>query len=283
MIDLSRILTKQQRKAIVNAILTPFSWLYTVGVWVRNKCFDWGILRQVSFDVPVISVGNITVGGTGKTPHVEYIIEALCRHYNIGVLSRGYKRETRGFILATGALSPHDLGDEPYQIYHKYNGLITLAVCEDRRKGIREMLAINPEINLFLLDDAFQHRYVKPKVNIVLADFNRPPFNDKMMPLGNLREPCHRILHCDFVIVTKCPSDITPIDIRMMRESWSVPIAGTVLLQHTLCRPYTGVPYQESTVAVTVVATTRRPAAGSDWHSQREAIHAVSASIPSKR
>lgn len=222
MIDLSRILTKQQRKAIVNAILTPFSWLYTVGVWVRNKCFDLGILRQVSFDVPVISVGNITVGGTGKTPHVEYIIEALCRHYNIGVLSRGYKRETKGFILATGALSPHDLGDEPYQIYHKYNGLITLAVCEDRRKGIREMLAINPEINLFLLDDAFQHRYVKPKVNIVLADFNRPPFNDKMMPLGNLREPWHRILHCDFVIVTKCPSDITPMDIHLMKDNLSL-------------------------------------------------------------
>ena len=148
-------MNKQQRKAVLNAILTPFSWLFGAGVWIRNMAFNWGILKQESFDVPVVSVGNITVGGTGKTPHAEYIIEALCRKYRIGVLSRGYKRKTHGFILATDSLSPKDIGDEPYQIFHKFNGLITLAVCEDRRKGIREMLAIDPDINLFILDDAF--------------------------------------------------------------------------------------------------------------------------------
>lgn len=204
---------------MLNAILTPFSWLYGVGVWLRNLAFNVGLLKQESFDVPVVSVGNITVGGTGKTPHAEYIIEALCRRYRIGVLSRGYKRVTHGFILATDSLSPKDIGDEPYQIFHKFNGLITLAVCEDRRKGIREMLRIDPDINLIILDDAFQHRYVKPKVNIVLVDYTRPPFNDKLLPLGQLREPVDRLLQCDMVVVTKCPSDLSPVDIRAMKEN----------------------------------------------------------------
>ena len=219
MIDLTKILNKQQRRTVLNAILTPFSWLYGVGVWLRNLAFNVGLLKQESFDVPVVSVGNITVGGTGKTPHAEYIIEALCRRYRIGVLSRGYKRVTHGFILATDSLSPKDIGDEPYQIFHKFNGLITLAVCEDRRKGIREMLRIDPDINLIILDDAFQHRYVKPKVNIVLVDYTRPPFNDKLLPLGQLREPVDRLLQCDMVVVTKCPSDLSPVDIRAMKEN----------------------------------------------------------------
>ena len=219
MIDFSKILNKQQRKRVVNGILTPISWLYGAGVWTRNTMFNIGVLKQEKFDIPVVSVGNITVGGTGKTPHVEYIIEALCRHYNIGVLSRGYKRKTHGFIMARDTLTPKDIGDEPYQIFRKFNGLITLAVCESRRKGIKEMRAINPDINLILLDDAFQHRYVKPKVNIVLVDYTRPPFNDKLMPLGTLREPMYRILKSDIVVVTKCPSDIKPVDIRMMKEN----------------------------------------------------------------
>lgn len=218
-IDFTKILNKQQRKSIVNGILTPFSWAYGAGVAVRNFMFNHGILPREEFDVPVVSVGNITVGGTGKTPHVEYIVEALCRQYNIGVLSRGYKRNTRGFILATDSLSPRDIGDEPYQIFHKYNGLITLAVCENRCKGIREMLRINPEINLILLDDAYQHRAVKPKVNIVLVDYTRPPYNDKLLPLGTLREPMHRLVDCDMVVVTKCPSDISPVNLRIVKEN----------------------------------------------------------------
>lgn len=217
-IDLTKILNKHQRKTIVNAILTPFSWLYGIAVKLRNFCFNNGILKSVEFSIPVVSVGNITVGGTGKTPHVEYIIEALCRQYNIGVLSRGYKRATKGFILATDSLSPRDIGDEPFQIYHKYNGLITLAVCEDRRKGIREMMRINPELNLILLDDAFQHRYVKPKVNIVLIDYTRPPYEDSLLPLGTLREPMRRLMDADIVVVTKCPADISPMNLRIVKE-----------------------------------------------------------------
>ena len=187
--DLSKILNKDQRKSIMDALLTPFSWGYGAGVWLRNTAFNIGLLPQEEFDVPVVSVGNITVGGTGKTPHVEYIIEALYRRYHVAVLSRGYKRKTKGFILASNNMTPRDIGDEPYQIYRKYSGLITLAVCEKRRKGIRELLRIDPNINLILLDDGFQHRYVIPKVNIVLVDYNRPPYEDRLMPLGTLREP----------------------------------------------------------------------------------------------
>ena len=145
MIDFSKILNKQQRKTVLNTILTPFSWLYGAGVWLRNVAFNMRLLPQESFEVPVVSVGNITVGGTGKTPHVEYIIEALYRSYNVAVLSRGYKRKTKGFILASDNMTPRDIGDEPYQIYRKFSGLITLAVCESRRKGIHELQRINPE------------------------------------------------------------------------------------------------------------------------------------------
>jgi len=218
-VDLSKILNKEQRKSVVNALLTPLSWGYGAGVWLRNAAFNLGILPQEQFDVPVVSVGNITVGGTGKTPHVEYIVNALCRRYNVAVLSRGYKRKTKGFILATDSLTPRDIGDEPYQIYRKFNGLITLAVCESRRKGIRELLRINPNINLVLLDDGFQHRYVKPQVNIVLVDYNRQPYNDKLLPLGTLREPAGNLLRCDIVVVTKCPSDLTPVNIRIIKKN----------------------------------------------------------------
>ncbi len=218
-IDLSKILNKEQRKSIMDALLTPFSWGYGAGVWLRNAAFDVGLLPQEKFDVPVVSVGNITVGGTGKTPHVEYIIEALYRRYHIAVLSRGYKRKTKGFILASNNMTPRDIGDEPYQIFSKFSGLITLAVCESRRKGIRELLRIDPDINLILLDDGFQHRYVKPKVNIVLVDYNHPPYEDKLMPLGTLREPARNVLRGDIVVVTKCPSDITAMDIRMVKKN----------------------------------------------------------------
>lgn len=218
-IDLSNILNKDQRKSILDALLTPFSWCYGAAVWLRNTAFDVGLLPQEEFDVPVVSVGNITVGGTGKTPHVEYIIESLYRRYHVAVLSRGYKRKTKGFILASNNMTPRDIGDEPYQIFSKYSGLITLAVCESRRKGIRELLRIDPNINLILLDDGFQHRYVQPKVNVVLVDYNHPPYEDKLMPLGTLREPARNVLRGDIVVVTKCPSDITAMDIRMVKKN----------------------------------------------------------------
>ena len=135
----------------------PASKVYGAGVWVRNLMFKWGILRQRRFNVPVVVVGNLAVGGTGKTPHVEYILDLLKFKYRIGMISRGYKRKTKGFVLATRRSSPLDIGDEPYQIYQKFGRDVTVAVCEDRVRGIEELLRIDPKINLIVLDDAYQH------------------------------------------------------------------------------------------------------------------------------
>ena len=131
---------------------------------MRNKFFDWHILKEVEFDIPVIAVGNLAVGGTGKTPHVEYIVDKMRRNRKVAVLSRGYKRETHGFVMAGRNSMPRDIGDESYQIYRKFGGEVIVAVCEDRVHGIRELLRTNPSIEMIVLDDAFQHRYVKPTV-----------------------------------------------------------------------------------------------------------------------
>jgi len=181
--------------------------------------FKWHILKQREFPVPVIVVGNISVGGTGKTPHTEYIIDLLRYKYHIGVLSRGYKRKTKGFVLATSRSTPLNIGDEPYQIYQNFGRDVTVAVCEDRCTGIEEMLKLDPKINLIVLDDAFQHRYVKPTVSIVLTEFNNPVFFDKLLPLGRLREPAKAIYRADMVVVTKCPEQLKAIEYRIFKNN----------------------------------------------------------------
>ncbi len=181
--------------------------------------FKWQILKQKEFQVPVVVVGNIGVGGTGKTPHTEYIINLLRYKYHVGVLSRGYKRSTKGFVLATRRSTPLDIGDEPYQIYQKFGREITVAVCEDRCHGIEEMLRLDPRINLIILDDAFQHRYVKPTLSIVLTEFNNPIFYDKLLPLGRLREPQSAVYRADMVVVTKCPDQLNPLEYRIFKNN----------------------------------------------------------------
>ncbi len=200
-------------------IATPLSIIYGGVVFVRNKLFDWNILKSHTFSVPTISIGNIAVGGTGKTPHTEYIISLLIDRYKIGMLSRGYKRKTSGFILAGNNSTPMDIGDEPYQIYQKFGDRIKVAVCEKRVVGINELLKIDPNLDLIVLDDAFQHRYVKPSVSIVLTEFNHPCFEDKLLPLGRLRESTHSMRNrADIVIVTKCPDDIKPVNFRLFKK-----------------------------------------------------------------
>lgn len=207
------------KKFIRYAVLLPCSKLYGIGVYVRNKMFDWGILKQHTFGVPVIVVGNIAVGGTGKTPHVEYIIETMHNSHHMAFLSRGYKRRTKGFVLATSKSTPRDIGDEAYQIYHKFGGQVTVAVCEDRVHGIRELLGIDPDINLIVLDDAFQHRYVKPTAAVVVTEYNRPVYDDKLLPFGRLREPVRSINRADIVIVSKCPDRLKPIDYNIFSKN----------------------------------------------------------------
>lgn len=207
------------RNRLLSALLLyPISKLYGFGMAVRNRMFEYGILKQTEFKVPVIVVGNLAMGGTGKTPHVEYIVESLMGKYNIGVLSRGYRRSTHGFVLATPQSRPEDIGDESYQIYRKFGPDITVAVCEKRVVGINRMLEINPKIDMLILDDAFQHRYVKPTVSVVLTEFNRPIFTDSLLPYGRLRETRAALNRADIVIATKCPPGMEQLEYSIFGE-----------------------------------------------------------------
>lgn len=197
-------------------ILTaPLSWIYWLIITIRHKLFDSKILESVEFDIPIICVGNITVGGTGKTPHIEYLIELLSPHYNIAVLSRGYKRKSKGFILLNVSHSTKIVGDEPKQIKLKYPNVV-VAVCEKRVDGVNNIRKLHPDVNLILLDDGFQHRRISTWANIILMDYTNPIYTDKMLPLGRLRDLPSRMDKADFVIVTKCPEDIRPIDMRLI-------------------------------------------------------------------
>ncbi len=207
-----------RNRLLAALLLYPISRIYGLGVAIRNRMFEYGILKQTSFDVPVVVVGNLAMGGTGKTPHVEYIVEALMGRYNIGVLSRGYRRHTKGFVLATPQSRPEDIGDESYQIYRKFGPDVTVAVCEKRVDGINKMLEINPKINMIILDDAFQHRYVKPAVSVVLTEFNRPVFTDSLLPYGRLRETRAALNRADIVIATKCRPGMEQLEYSIFGE-----------------------------------------------------------------
>ena len=153
----------------INKWLYPASWIYGAGVWLRNKLFDWGYYKERSFDLPVICIGNLTVGGTGKTPHTEYLIKLLQKNFQVAVLSRGYKRKSKGFVLAQANTPVHQIGDEPFQMKQKFPN-IHMAVDADRCHGIEQLRqeSIATGTDVILLDDAFQHRYVKAGINILL-------------------------------------------------------------------------------------------------------------------
>lgn len=191
--------------------LQPLAWLYGACVWIRNKLFDRRILPVEEFSIPVISIGNIAVGGTGKTPMTEHLIELLSPHARIAMLSRGYRRKSKGFVKAHAQSAARDIGDEPYQIFCKYPH-ITVAVDTDRRRGIKNLLQSERPPQIVLLDDAFQHRYVKPAVSIVLCDSNRMPYHDRLLPAGRLRESVKGLCRADIVILTKCPHTLSAQD-----------------------------------------------------------------------
>ena len=200
--------------------LLPLSWCYGLVVGIRNQLFEMGILKSRAFKTPIISVGNITVGGSGKTPHVEYIIKLLHDKMKVAVLSRGYKRKTKGFVLATKESTAADIGDEPCQMKRKFAD-IHVAVDANRCRGI-DMLTENKETkdtDVILLDDAYQHRYVKPGVNILLIDYHRLIIYDKLLPAGRLREPKQGKNRADIVIITKCPDDMKPMEFRVLTKA----------------------------------------------------------------
>ncbi|MGS2761917.1 tetraacyldisaccharide 4'-kinase [Sinomicrobium sp. M5D2P9] len=189
-------------------ILWPFSLLYGLIVWVRNLFYDRGIFRSVSFDIPVICVGNLSVGGTGKTPMVEYLVRLLKSDINVATLSRGYKRKSKGFILAGPETGVEDLGDEPCQ-YHKKFSDVAVAVDADRVNGIRNLLAIQPPPDTIILDDAFQHRRVRAGLNIMLTAWNALYVKDMFLPAGNLRDSRKEARRADIIVVTKCPEGLS--------------------------------------------------------------------------
>lgn len=209
---------KNERSLIVKILLWPFSVLYGIGVGIRNCLFNWGILPSESFDVPVVSVGNITVGGTGKTPFSEYLIRILKGNYKVGLLSRGYKRKSKGYRLLTKVSSPQEVGDEPFQIKRKFPDIM-VAVDANRRRGIRNMLSeVSGRPDIIILDDAYQHRYVKPDVSILLIDYNRMITEDHLLPMGQLREPWVAKNRANIIVITKCPIDLKPIEFRLTRK-----------------------------------------------------------------
>ena len=207
----------------INPWLTPLSWLYGIGVRVRNQLFELGILKSRSFDTPVIGVGNITVGGSGKTPFVEHLVRLLMDKAKVAVLSRGYKRETKGFLLANEKSTVADIGDEPLQMSRKFPQVI-VAVDEDRCHGIDTLKATEEtkDVEVVLLDDAFQHRYVKPGINILLVDYHRLIIYDELLPAGRLREPQNGKDRADIVIVTKCPKDLKPMEFRVIVKAMNL-------------------------------------------------------------
>ncbi len=199
--------------------LLPLSYLYGLGVRIRNTLYNWNILKSKSYSIPIICVGNLTVGGTGKTPHIEYLIRLLQRQgLNIAILSRGYKRATNGYILATTNSTSREIGDEPCQMKRKFPD-ITVAVDENRCHGIENLLKLDsPRIDIILLDDAYQHRRVKAGLNILLTDFNNLFTDDYLLPAGNLREPVKEKERAQMVIVTKSNSEMKPIEFNILSK-----------------------------------------------------------------
>ena len=202
----------------INKWLLPLSWIYGSVVKLRNTMFDIGILKSRTFDVPVISVGNITVGGTGKTPHVEYLVGMMKDRFHVAVLSRGYKRKSKGFVVADSQTAITDIGDESYQMKQKFPD-VTVAVDKNRCHGIDTLVDNDQQLDAVLLDDAFQHRYVKPGINILLVDYHRLIIYDKLLPAGRLREPLKGKDRADIVIVTKCPKGLKPMEYRVITKA----------------------------------------------------------------
>ena len=202
---------------MLKSLLAPVAALYKAGVTLRHRLFDWGILKSVKFDIPIICIGNITVGGTGKTPMAEMVIDYMSQFHRVALLSRGYGRRTKGYLEVRADSHYRDVGDEPLQIKRKFPDVVVV-VCEKRVEGIRRLRGEHPEVDLIVMDDGFQHRYVEPKINIVMIDATRPVQHDRMLPVGTLRDLPEQLHRAHYFIVTKCPDRMAPIDRRILRK-----------------------------------------------------------------
>lgn len=197
--------------------LLPLAALYGLGVRLRNRLYDCGWKKSCAHNIPIICIGNLAVGGTGKTPHTEMLIRLLTSaSYNVAVLSRGYKRQTQGFVLADADSTARDIGDEPFQMYLKFPE-VRVAVCADRNEGVERLMALtHPQVDVILLDDAFQHRRIKAGLNILLTEYHRLYTDDWLLPVGRLREPAEGALRAHIIVVTKCPAKVLPMERRIL-------------------------------------------------------------------
>lgn len=204
------------------AFLKIASWIYGAGVRFRHFLFDAGVLSSTEYDIPIICVGNITVGGTGKTPAVEMLVRHFQRTLSVAVLSRGYGRRTRGYREVATTDSYVDVGDEPLQIKRKFPA-VKVIVCEKRTYAIERMCREYPEIDMIIMDDGFQHRYVKSFINIIMVDSTRPIQDDHLVPYGQLRDTVASLHRAHYFLVTKCPDKIPPMDIHIMKNTFVQP------------------------------------------------------------
>lgn len=194
--------------SVVRLLLYPVALLYGAIVWLRNRLYDARFFNSVEFSVPVITIGNLSTGGTGKTPHVEYLIRLLQYRFRVATMSRGYKRHTQGFLLADEHTNALRIGDEPMQYHMKFPEL-TVSVAEERMIGIPTLLQRRPYIDVILLDDAYQHRSVRAGMNILITDYSQPFYSDHILPFGNLRESRNASKRANVIIVSKCPSGLS--------------------------------------------------------------------------
>ncbi|MCF8296297.1 MAG: tetraacyldisaccharide 4'-kinase [Saprospiraceae bacterium] len=199
-------------------LLFPIAVLYGIIVLIRNKLFDWKIFPSTSFNIPIISIGNISVGGTGKTPHTEYLIRLLKETFQLAILSRGYGRKTKGFYVANSFSLAEEVGDEPRQYKQKFED-VEVIVCENRKKGIKNILSKFLDIKVIIMDDGFQHRWVKPGLSILLTDYFHLFTNDYLMPVGRLREFRSASKRADIIVVSKTPKVFSPILKRSLLDN----------------------------------------------------------------
>lgn len=201
-------------------LLKIASLIYGAAIKLRHLLFDMNILRSEKFDIPIICVGNITVGGTGKTPTVEMLVEHYSKEYNIAILSRGYGRTTKGYMVVQSTDHYLEVGDEPLQMKLKYPE-VTVVVCEKRTFAIHRIQEEFPDVNMIIMDDGFQHRYVDPLINIIIEDYSRPIEYDNMLPYGQLRDIKSSLYRANYFIITKCPDTMKPINMRE-RRNWLI-------------------------------------------------------------
>ena len=202
---------------LLRKIFFPFVPIYYLVSSLRNKLFDLNVLKSKAYNIPIICVGNLSVGGTGKTPMIEYLIRLLKNDHSIATLSRGYKRQTSGFLLANSETKVGELGDEPFQFQYKFNDIL-VAVDEDRQNGIEQLLALNNPPDVILLDDGFQHRRVKSGLSVLLTQYSNLYVNDMVLPTGDLRESKSGAKRADIIIVTKCPKDLGNLKKEVIRN-----------------------------------------------------------------